>query len=80
MLDFFKSEHYKSIPYVNIYSWIISDLITGEEELQNSDYFDALMISMILPYADFMLIDGSMRHRITDTLKLIKPKGSHDCI
>jgi len=79
MLEFFKSEYYKSIPYVNIYSWIISDLITGGEEPRDSDYFDAIMISMMLPYVDFMLIDGSMRHRITDTLKLIKPKGPYDC-
>lgn len=79
MLDFFKSEYYQTIPYVNIYSWIISDLITGQQELQNSDYFDAIMISMMLPFADFMLIDGAMKNRITDKLKLVKPKGVYDC-
>ncbi len=79
MLEFFKSKYYKSIPYINIYSWIISDLITGEEDPRDSDYFDAIMISMMLPYADFMLIDGSMRNRIVDKLKLVKPKGVYDC-
>lgn len=79
MLGFFKSEYYKSIPYVNIYSWIISDLITGEEELRDSDYFDAIMIPMMLPFADFMLVDSSMRNRIINKLKLVKPQGTYDC-
>lgn len=79
MLDFFKSEYYQSIPYVNIYSWIVSDLITGGEELRDSDYFDAIMIPMMLPFADFMLIDASMRNRIVNKLKLVKPKGPYDC-
>lgn len=79
MLDFFKSEYYKSIPYVEIYAWLISDLITGEEELRVSDYFDAIMIPMMLPFADFMLIDRSMKHRITNKLRLLRPKGPYDC-
>lgn len=78
MLEFFKSEYYKSIPYVDIYSCIISDLITGEEELRDSDYFDAIMIPMMLPFADFMLIDGSMRNRIVNKLKLVNPKGKYE--
>lgn len=79
MLAFFKSEYYQSIPYVNIYSWIISELLTGGQELQDSDYFDAIMIPMMLPFADFMLIDGAMRNRITDKLKLVAPKGAYEC-
>ncbi len=79
MLEFFKSEYYQSIPYVNIYSWIISELITGVEELRDSDYFDAIMIPMMLPFADFMLIDGSMRNRIANKLKLVRPHGAYDC-
>ncbi len=77
MQDFFKSEYYQTIPYVNIHSWIISDLIVGNEEPRSSDYFDTIMISMILPYADFMLVDGPMRNRLSGTLKLVTPQGPY---
>lgn len=79
MLEFFKSDYFKIIPYENIHSWLISDLIVGNESPRSSDYFDTVMISMVLPYADFMVIDGPMRNRIIDTLKLVKPKGFYDC-
>lgn len=79
MLQFFKSDYYKTIPYVNIHSWLISDLMVGNENPRDSDYFDTVMIPMALPYADFMVIDGPMRNRISDTLKLVKPNGLYDC-
>lgn len=79
MLEFFKSQYYATIPYVNIHSWIISDLIVGGEKLKSSDYFDAIMIPMILPFADFMLVDASMKNRIENKLKLVKPYGQYSC-
>lgn len=79
MLEFFKSDYFKVIPYESIHSWLISDLIVGNETPRPSDYFDTVMASMILPYADFMVVDGPMRNRIIDTLKLVKPKGLYDC-
>jgi len=79
MLGFFKSEHYLKIPYVNIHSRLISDLIVGNEEPRSSDYFDIIMISMILPFANYLVTDGSMKNRISDKLKLTKPSGQYDC-
>ncbi len=79
MLEFFKSEYYQTIPYVDIHSLLISDLIVGNEEPRPSDYFDVVMISMILPFADFMVVDGPMRNRIVNQVKLVKPKGQYDC-
>lgn len=73
MLDFFKSDYYKTIPYVHIRSLLISDLITGNEEPKGSDYFDVHMIAMMLPFANHMLVDKSMRNRIVDKLKLVAP-------
>jgi hypothetical protein len=79
ILEFFKSEYYQTIPYVDVHSWLISDLIVGNEEPRSSDYFDVVMISMILPFADFMVVDGPMRNRIVNQVKLVKPKGQYDC-
>lgn len=79
MLRFFKSEYYKTIPYVDIHSRIISDLIIGNEEPRSSDYFDAVMIAMCLPFADLMVVDGPMRNRIVNQVKLVKPKGQYGC-
>lgn len=77
MLCFFKSDYYKTIPYVHVRSWLISDLITGNEEPKSSDYFDVHMIAMILPFADYILVDKSMRNRIVNKLKLVAPKGRY---
>jgi len=78
MLEFFKSDHYQAIPYVEVHSWLISDLITGAREPKSSDYFDIIMIAMALPFADYMILDKDMRGRIVDNrLKIISPKGSY---
>ena len=79
MLDFFRSEYYKTIPYVDTHSWLISDLITRNEEVRSSDYFDMIMISMVLPVTDFIVVDNSMRNRIVDQLKLVAPQGKYNC-
>lgn len=79
MLEFFKSEYYQAIPYVDVHSRVISDLIVGNEEPRPSDYFDVVMISMILPFADFMVVDGPMRNRIVNQVKLVRPKGQYAC-
>ena len=78
MLEFFKSNYYQEIPYVEIHSWLISDLVTGARNPRPSDYFDIVMIAMALPFADYMIIDKDMRGRIVDNrLKLIAPKGNY---
>lgn len=79
MLDFFKSSYFFTIPYVDIHSKLISDLIVGNEEPRSSDYFDIAMISMILPFADYMIVDGSMKNRIVNKLKITKPIGLYPC-
>lgn len=80
MLEFFKSDYYKAVPYVEIHSWLISDLITGARDPKPSDYFDIIMIAMALPFADYMVIDKDMHGRIVDNrLKLVAPKGSYKC-
>lgn len=78
MLEFFKSNYYQEIPYVEIHSWLISDLVTGARNPRPSDYFDIIMIAMALPFADYMIIDKDMRGRIVDNrLKLVAPKGHY---
>lgn len=80
MLEFFKSDYYQAIPYVEIHSWLISDLITGARDPKPSDYFDIIMIAMALPFADYMVLDRDMYGRIVDNrLKLVAPKGSYKC-
>lgn len=72
LLDFFSSEYYTTIPYVDVYSKLVADLIVGNEPLNKpSDYFDVNIIAVALPFADYMVIDGSMRNRIIDKLKLV---------
>ncbi len=80
MLKFFKSDYYQAIPYVEIYSWLISDLITGARDPKPSDYFDIIMISMALPFTDYMLLDKDMHGRIMNNrLRLVSPRGSYKC-
>lgn len=80
MLDFFKSKHYQTIPYVEVHSWLISDLVTGARDPKPSDYFDIIMIAMALPFTDYMILDRDMRGRIKDNrLNLIVPRGNYKC-
>lgn len=76
---FMISEYYKQIPYADIHSSIIADLMVGNETPRNSDYFDSVMIAIALPFTDLMVIDGAMRNRIKDTLKLVTPNGQFEC-
>lgn len=79
MLKFFKSSHYQAIPYVEIYAWLISDLITGSRDPRPSDYFDLIMIAMAMPFTNYMIIDNDMRNRIVNSLKLVAPDGHYQC-
>jgi len=70
LLNFFSSDTYKQIPYVYIYSHLVSDLIVGNEPLTKpSDYFDVNILSSIIPFANYIVVDNSMRNRI-ERLKL----------
>lgn len=78
MFDFFKSKQYQAMPYVEVHSWLISDLVTGARDPRPSDYFDIIMIAMALPFTDYMVLDRDMRGRIVDNrLSLVVPRGSY---
>ncbi|HJZ04428.1 hypothetical protein A2634_03130 [Candidatus Amesbacteria bacterium RIFCSPHIGHO2_01_FULL_48_32] len=81
MLGFFKSPYYKTIPYIEIHSWLISDLMTSNKsrKFNRGDYFDVVMISMMYPFADYMVVDNDMRDRIVDKLKFSKRYPEFTC-
>ncbi|MHB8362397.1 MAG: hypothetical protein ACYDBX_02155 [Patescibacteria group bacterium] len=61
---FFSSEYFFNIPFIDIRLQLTSDLMMGNEIISPSDYQDIHEISAIMPYAQYMIVDKRMTHRI----------------
>lgn len=72
LVNFYLSDEFKQIPTVDISSNLVSKLVTDHEKIRPSDVMDVNQISAILPYAHYMILDGPMRDKITDKMKLDK--------
>jgi len=81
LLNFFKSQYYKKIPYVDIHAWIVAELMAGNQSrlINVGDYFDSVMISMAYPFVDYMVIDNDMKDRLEDKIKLPKIYPEFPC-
>jgi hypothetical protein len=67
---FLRSAHYAGLPSVFVSAALTAALLTGNRPIQSGDAKDIEHISMMLPYADLMIVDRFMKH-------LIKTHGLH---
>ncbi len=74
IIQFYGSDHYKSIPYVAISSEMSAHKIVSGEIIKPSDVMDVHNISAFLPYCTVMVLDRAMIH-IVKTLKLDERYG-----
>ena len=73
ILNFLKSEHFASIPYISIQSKLLTSIVTQTGKARESDAFDSQQTSQMLPFLTYFLTDSSLKHRITtNPLKLDK--------
>lgn len=58
--DFFGSDYYTGLPYIDIRSHLTAHRIAGNERIKPSDVMDIHNISAFLPYSSIMVLDRSM--------------------
>lgn len=63
--EFYGSPHYLALPYVQIGTELRALLLAKPHRLKASDNMDVFNIAAVLPYADFMIIDGAMIENAT---------------
>lgn len=66
IFDFLESEHFASIPYISIRSRLLCSSRTQQGEVKESDIFDFIQASQILPFSTYFLTDSSLKHRLTN--------------
>lgn len=72
LIEFYKSEYFRKIPSVFIYTQLLAKMTTDHEKIKPSDIMDVNQIASILPYAQYMVLDGPMRDKVVYKLKLDK--------
>jgi hypothetical protein len=63
---FFESDSYFVVPSIFIRAALTAALLTGNRPVQRGDAKDVEHISMMLPYADLMVVDRYMKHLICE--------------
>ena len=64
LMKFFKSEYYKSIPYVDISCKLTADVITRKSPIDSGDSFDIGHLSAVIPYCKYVITDRKMKAAI----------------
>ena len=75
---FLNSPYYQVLPSSDVSSNIIAHLMVGDRKIAHGDAMDTEHISSVLPYADLMILDRSMRS-IVRGLGLDKKYGTTVC-
>lgn len=72
---FFRSPHYFAVPRVSISAMLVAKILTGQKRIEASDVMDVEHLSLMLPYADVMVVDRAMKG-IVRQLKLDRAYGT----
>lgn len=62
--NFLGSSYFFSVPYEEIYSKIVTKILTSNANIKFTDYQDVNSIAAILPYASLMITDKAMKGNI----------------
>lgn len=65
LINFLGSDFYSGIPYVNVYSSLIAQMLTKKERIKSSDLMDFHQAAQILPFCSYYLTDGPMKTKLT---------------
>lgn len=66
LLNFLRSEHYKTLPSVEIQCKLFAKLLTGSQQIESGDMMDISQLSAVIPYCNFLLTDRKMKNRICE--------------
>jgi hypothetical protein len=60
LIEFYKSQHYQSMPYTNISCNLYAKLMTDKQPIRSGDPMDVKHASTLLPYSDIFITDKAM--------------------
>lgn len=66
LVDFYKSDFYKSLPHVDIWSRLTGQKMVIGSQIKRGDIADMHNIEYFMPYAHIMVIDRAMRALVKD--------------
>lgn len=72
VISFYSSVEYAQIPFVNVGTRLLAELVSGNEAVTPSDVMDIHHMSTVLPYASYIVADKRVRNRIEGRTKLLK--------
>jgi hypothetical protein len=72
VLSFYASGEYSQIPFVNIGTRLLSELVSGNESVSPSDVMDIHHMATVIPYASFMVVDKRVGNRLEGRTQLLK--------
>ncbi|WP_069999652.1 hypothetical protein [Cellulosilyticum sp. I15G10I2] len=64
LIEFYKSEYYRKMPYNNIRAKLFASIITNKSRVDSGDSIDITNISSMAPYCNLILTDRKMRNRV----------------
>lgn len=72
VLKFYRSDEYTQIPFVNVGTKLLAELVSGNEAVSPSDVMDIHHMSTVFPYASYMVVDKRVRNRLEGRTQLLK--------
>jgi len=72
VLAFYSSAEYAQIPFVNVGTRLLTELVSGNEAVSPGDVMDIHHMSTILPYASYVVADKRVRNRLEGRTQLMK--------
>lgn len=72
VLSFYRSREHTQIPYVNVGTRLLAELVSGNEAPSQGDVMDIHHMATVLPYATYMVVDKRVRNRLEGRTQLLK--------
>ncbi len=66
LIDFFHSDSYRSVPYVDIRCKLWAKIVTNNAKVKTGDTMDIEQLSAVMPYCHFIVTDWRMKNLIID--------------
>lgn len=60
LVQFYKSQHYRSMPYTNLSCNLTAKLMIDKQDIRNGDNMDINHVSILMPYSDLFITDKAM--------------------
>jgi len=72
VLAFYSSTEYTQIPFVNVGTRLLAELVSGNETVSPGDVMDIHHMSTVLPYVSYVVADKRVRNRLEGRTQLLK--------